>query len=44
MCAAGQLTGCDRNGDGIPQFDELGPSTGFNLGTTNRYAEDRDGR
>jgi len=28
----------DRNHDGIPQFDELGASTGFNLGTTNRYA------
>ena len=40
VCAAGQLIGCDRNGDGIPQFNELGPSTGFNLGTTNRYAED----
>jgi hypothetical protein len=28
----------DRNGDEIPQLDELGPSTGFNLGTTNRYS------
>jgi hypothetical protein len=28
----------DRNHDGIPQLDELGASTGFNLGTTNRYA------
>src|SRR5262249_40009392 len=27
----------DLNGDGIPQLNELGPSTGFNLGTTNRY-------
>ena len=27
----------DRNNDLIPQLDELGPSTGFNLGTTNRY-------
>ncbi|MGE3513408.1 MAG: TonB-dependent receptor, partial [Vicinamibacterales bacterium] len=27
----------DRNGDLIPQLTELGPSTGFNLGTTNRY-------
>ena len=27
----------DRNGDLLPQLDELGPSTGFNLGTTNRY-------
>lgn len=40
VCAPGQLVGCDRNGDLIPQFNELGPSTGFNLGTTNRYAED----
>ena len=27
----------DRNRDLVPQLDELGPSTGFNLGTTNRY-------
>lgn len=39
-CAPGQRTGCDLNGDLIPQLDELGPSTGFNLGTTNRYADD----
>jgi hypothetical protein len=30
----------DRNGDKVPQLDELGASTGFNLGTTNRYADD----
>jgi hypothetical protein len=30
----------DRNGDLIPQLDELGPSTGFNLGTTNRFDPD----
>ncbi len=30
----------DRNGDLIPQLNELGPSTGFNLGTTNRFGED----
>jgi hypothetical protein len=30
-------TWTDRNGDSIPQFSELGPSTGFNLGTTNRF-------
>ena len=29
----------DDNGDRIPQLAELGPSTGFNFGTTNRYAE-----
>jgi len=27
----------DRNGDLLPQLNELGASTGFNLGTTNRY-------
>jgi hypothetical protein len=32
----------DRNNDLTPQLDELGPSTGFNLGTTNRYADDYD--
>jgi hypothetical protein len=26
----------DTNGDALPQLNELGPSTGFNLGTTNR--------
>jgi hypothetical protein len=26
----------DANGDQIPQLDELGPSTGFSLGTSNR--------
>jgi hypothetical protein len=30
----------DRNADSIPQLDELGASTGFNLGTTNRYDAD----
>ncbi len=30
----------DRNNDLIPQLDELGPGTGFNLGTTNRYGAD----
>ena len=30
----------DRNGDRIPQLSELGPSSGFNLGTTNRYSDD----
>jgi hypothetical protein len=30
----------DLNGDRIPQLNELGTSTGFNLGTTNRYNPD----
>ncbi len=30
----------DANGDRVPQLNELGPSTGFNLGTTNRYSDD----
>jgi hypothetical protein len=29
----------DANGDRIPQLSELGPSTGFNFGTSNRYAD-----
>ena len=28
----------DANGDGMPQLGELGPSTGFAFGTTNRYS------
>ncbi|MGH9141544.1 MAG: TonB-dependent receptor domain-containing protein, partial [Vicinamibacterales bacterium] len=38
VCKAGQVSGCDLNGDLIPQLSELGPSTGYALGTTNRYA------
>ena len=30
----------DANGDLTPQLNELGPSTGFNFGTTNRYSDD----
>ncbi len=37
VCAAGQTSGCDLNVDRIPQLNELGPSTGYPLGTTNRY-------
>jgi carboxypeptidase family protein len=36
-CAAGQTSGCDLNGDLLPQLDELGPSSGFNFGFTDRY-------
>jgi hypothetical protein len=39
VCKAGQTSGCDLNGDKIPQLNELGPSTGFNLGSTNHYAD-----
>jgi hypothetical protein len=28
----------DSNGDGIPELNELGQSTGFNFGTTNHYS------
>jgi carboxypeptidase family protein len=37
VCAPGQTSGCDLNGDLVPQINEFGPSTGFSLGTTNRY-------
>ena len=40
VCAAGQTSGCDLNGDLLPQINELGASTGYPLGTTNRYATD----
>jgi hypothetical protein len=39
-CAANNNIGCDLNGDLIPQIAELGPSSGFPLGTTSRYSED----
>jgi hypothetical protein len=39
VCAAGQTSGCDLNGDLLPQVNELGPSSGFNFGNNNRYAE-----
>jgi hypothetical protein len=37
-CAEAATLGCDRNGDLTPQLSELGPSSGYNLGTTARYA------
>jgi hypothetical protein len=40
VCLAGQTSGCDLNGDLTPQLNELGVSTGFALGTNNRYSED----
>ena len=41
-CGEATTLGCDRNGDLIPQLNELGPSSGYNLGTTARYAENYD--
>jgi hypothetical protein len=38
-CGEASTLGCDRNGDLVPQLNELGPSSGYNLGTTARYAE-----
>ena len=38
VCAAGQTSGCDLNGDAVATPSEFGGSTGYNLGTTNRYA------
>jgi hypothetical protein len=39
-CTAGKVSACDLNGDLIPQLNELGPSSGFPFGTTNRYDPD----
>ncbi len=36
-CAEAATLGCDRNGDLTPQLNELGPSSGYALGTSNRY-------
>ena len=41
-CGEAATLGCDRNGDLVPQLAELGPSSGYNLGSTNRYAEGYD--
>ncbi len=38
-CNEPATLGCDRNGDLTPQLNELGPSSGYNLGTTARYAD-----
>jgi Carboxypeptidase regulatory-like domain len=40
VCAAGQTSGCDLNGDLIPQLNELGVSSGFTFGANNRYSDD----
>jgi hypothetical protein len=39
VCAVGQTSGCDLNGDRLPQVNELGASTGFGGGAATRYAE-----
>ena len=39
-CASLSNVGCDLNGDRLPQINELGPSSGYPLGNTNRYAND----
>jgi hypothetical protein len=36
-CAPGQTSACDLNGDGLPQINELGPSTGYPVGASNRF-------
>jgi len=41
-CGEATTLGCDRNGDLTPQINELGPSSGYNLGTTARYADGYD--
>jgi hypothetical protein len=40
VCTAGRTSGCDLNGDLIPQLNELGVSSGFTFGTNNRYSPD----
>jgi len=43
-CTATITSGCDLNGDGIPQVNELGPSQGFVFaGVTAKYAGNADG-
>ena len=39
VCAAGQTSGCDLNGDLTPQLNELGVSSGFPFGVNNRYSD-----
>ncbi len=38
VCAAGQTSGCDLNGDLKPQTNELGSSNGYNFGVANQWA------
>jgi hypothetical protein len=39
LCAAQNNIGCDLNGDLLPQLNELGASSGFNFGFTDRYQD-----
>lgn len=39
VCASGQSSACDLNRDGIPQLNEMGPSTGYGGGVTSRYGD-----
>ena len=41
-CNEATTLGCDRNGDLTPQLNELGPSSGYSLGTNNRYTDGYD--
>ena len=41
-CGEATTLGCDRNGDLVPQLNELGPSSGYSLGTSARYADGYD--
>ena len=36
-CGEAATLGCDRNNDLTPQINELGPSNGYPIGTSNRY-------
>jgi hypothetical protein len=40
LCASVNFIGCDLNGDLLPQINELGTSSGYPFGVTNRYAPD----
>jgi hypothetical protein len=40
QCSTPGVLGCDRNGDLTPQLSELGPSSGFALGSVAKYADD----
>jgi len=41
-CGEADTVGCDRNGDRVPQLNELGPSSGYPAGALTRYADGYD--